>query len=111
MISSIFVTSIKSFKDQSGEFKGIVPSIDVPKELLTEFDDVSEELVVNGQFEFETESDLVLVRLMNLSVSNGNRVIDLDLDKLDGNEVYELEERLAGSSTINEQIEAIYEEN
>lgn len=100
MINSIFINTIRTFNDHSGEFKGNVSSVSVPKEITTEFEDQPTELIVNGKFEFETLDNVLLVRMVNLSLSDGNRVIDLDLDKLDGNEIYDLEERLANSSTL-----------
>ncbi len=103
-INTIFVNNIKTF-DESGEFKGTVFNDVLPEELYNEFEFDSQdidnvfELSVKGKFDFETtENGLILLRLIGLALSDGNRTVDLDLDKLDGNELYELEERLVNSS-------------
>lgn len=106
-ISTIFISNIKTFSDESGTFKGTVFNDTLPTELYNAFEfdslDIDNvfELQVKGKFEFETTENLMLVRLVNLSLSDGNRTIDLDLDKIDGNEIYELEERIANFSEFS----------
>lgn len=89
-------------KISEGEFQATIPGDALPIELQKEFGTSGdEELIVNGDFDIEFDDDLPLVSMTSISVTNGNRVIDINLFDKDGavdfNDVYELESQLANS--------------
>lgn len=89
MINNIFIQTV-DYK----VFYGTIYRNMLPNELSSEFK--SEELQVKGEFDVIIEDNkLLLVSLNSLVLSDGDRELSLNLDKLDYNEIYCLEDKLS----------------
>lgn len=84
-------------KVNQGEFEGTIYSNMLPLVLQEKLDVLNDEqdLQVYGGFSVDFDDDMVMVSLSSIMISTGNRDIDVDIDELDGNEVFDLEDKLS----------------